>query len=160
MATLVQQVANAVSDSLSEMNNYINLNGKIAPSSTMIKNWHTYDNHRWELVLTGAKAMIECSDIRVRPFVEQDIDMLLNHLTQYDSYADNILYPTPKVHKSLPSAITHADDRKYAKTIRTRTFRTMLNLREALCDTLGIDLPNEDSSIGKLKPNTYEALFH
>lgn len=159
MATLIEQVADAVSDALSEMNDYINDNGKIQPSSGMIKHWHTYDNHRWELILSGAKALCECGDIRVKPFVEKDIDMLLDHLTQYDSYADNILYPTPKIHRTLPSAVTHADDRKYDKTIRSRTFRTMVNLREALCESLGIDLPNDDSSLGKLNPTPYEALF-
>ena len=159
MATIHEQVADALHQALEEMNSYINDYGQIQRSSSIIKGWHTYDNHQWELILAGAKSLSDTGRLDLPTYVEKDIDFLLQHLEEYSVHSDNLLYPTPAETNSLPSAITHANKAKYETTIKTRTFRTMMNVREALCRALDIDLPNEDSSKGNLNPQPKEALF-
>ena len=159
MATIQELVAEAISKSIDEMNDYINTQGMIKPSSKIIKGWHNYDNEQWELILAGAKALADAGDISLPSYVERDIDVLLKHIAEYEAHCDNLMYPTPALTAQLPSAVTHADKRKYDKTIKTRTFRTMMNIREAICAAIDIDLPNDDSSKGKLDPKPGELLF-
>jgi len=98
--------------------------------------------------------------IRIDRFSEENIDFLLQHLDQYWGYTHNILYPTPKETNSLPGSITHANRRAYPKTIKSRTFKFMMEYREALCiHMLGFDLRNEDSSKGLLTPTPFEEMF-
>jgi hypothetical protein len=159
MSDLKTQVATALHQALDEMNTYINLNGEIKRSSSIIKGWHTYDNYTWELIMSGAQVLNDQRLIDLPDWVIKDIDLLLNHLSEHSAHHSNILYPTPKDTNSLPHAITHADLTKYPRSIKTRTFRTMMNIREALCRALDIDLPNCDSSQGLLDPKPKDLLF-
>ena len=159
MTTIHEQVADALYQALEEMNSYINSYGEIQRSSSIIKGWHNYDNHQWELILAGAKNLSDTGRLDLPQYVEKDIEMLLRHLEEYSVHSDNLLYPTPAETKSLPGAITHANKAKYDTTIKTRTFRIMVNVREALCRALDIDLPNEDSSKGKLDPTPAENIL-
>jgi len=142
-----KQITDATGDSLKQMNNHIRENGKIKPSSNVIKNWHEYDNAKWKHILTCNKILIDQGILKVPGYVEQDIDFLLTHIEKCADYSDNVLYPTPKETATLPDAVTHANLAKHNKSIKSRTFRTMMNIREALNDALDIDLPNDDSSI-------------
>lgn len=157
--TLAEQIASAMSVALKEMNEHINENGQINRSSQVIKNWHVYDNYTWELILGGAKYLNEQGKIKLKGFAERDVDFLLEHLAECYQHTDNVLFPNVKTTGTLPASVTHANPAKYQCTIKTRTFRTMMNVREALCDALDIDLPNEDSSKGKLNATPMDTLF-
>jgi hypothetical protein len=144
---------------LEQMNDHINRHGQIKQSSQVIKNWHKYDNTVWTLILRGIQRAISNGEITVEGWVERDIDFLLTHIEKCQDHTDNVLYQEPKETGRLPDSVTHANRAKHYKTIKTRTFRTMMQIREALCKALGIDLPNEDSSKGKLDPQPKERLF-
>ena len=152
-------LAGALDVSVRTMNNHINENGQIKPSSAVIKTWHDYDNTIWKVILTASKILIEGGKMKVPSYVEADIDFLLEHIEKCADYTDNVLYPTPKETASLPDAVTHAAKHKHSKTIKSRTFRTMMNVREGLNEALGIILPNDDDSKGGLDPTPYERFF-
>jgi len=156
---LAERIAGAISIALKEMNNHINANGQINRSSQVIKNWHVYDNYTWELILSGAKYLNEQGCINLKGYTERDLDFLLEHLAECYQHTNNVLFPNVKTTGNLPASVTHANPAKYQCTIKTRTFRTMMNLREALCEALDIDLPNEDSSKGKLNATPMSVLF-
>jgi len=160
-AELAADVMSAV---LKQMNSHINKHGMIKTSSQVIKNWHEYDNTVWLHIFGTVKLLCDKGLLTLPPFVERDIDYLVNHITEYADDAkykydcDNLAYPDPKY--GLPSRLTEDDRRKYTKTIRTRTFRTMMNVRESLNHAIGVHLPNEDSSKGLLDPTPFEKNFH
>lgn len=156
MADIYTQLAHTTGDALWAMNNHINENGEIQRSSPVIKLWHTYTNDDWFRILGCVKHLSNCAGIRLPVKTELDIGILLKHLKQYDEHCDNVLYPKVKVTNSLPKAITNINGDTSVKTV---TFRTMMNIRETLCAALDIDLPNADSSIGKLNPTAFEALY-
>lgn len=155
----IETIAGATGVSLKQMNDYINRTGAIAPSSALIKGWHEYDNTIWKCILTCARILVDDHKIQVPGYVDKDIDFLLAHIKEYGIHHDNVLYPTPKETGQLPGAVTHANRGKYDKTIKSRTFRTMMNVREALNEALGIDLPNDDGSRGRLDPKPSDTLF-
>jgi len=144
---------------LEQMNDHINKHGQIKKSSQVIKNWHQYDNTIWTMILQGIQRAITNGYIKVDGWVESEIDFLLTHIRKCEAHTDNVLYQDPKETARLPDSVTHANTAKHYKTIKTRTFRIMMQIREALCKALGIDLPNEDSSKGKLDPQPKERLF-
>lgn len=149
-----EHIAGAMGVSLNQMNSHINRNGQIKPSSQVIKNWHEYDNAIWKCILTCAKILTEAGKMKVPGYVERDIDFLLAHIEKCADYTDNVLYPTTKETAQLPDAVTHANLAKHTKSIKSRTFRTMMNIREGLNEALDIWLPNVDTSKGTLnKPN-------
>lgn len=152
-------LAGALDKSVRSMNKHINDNGQIQPSSDVIKNWHEYDNTIWKVILTASKILIDGGKMNVKGYVEADIDFLLQHIEKCADYTDNVLYPTQQETMRLPDAVTHVAKHRHGKTIKTRTFRTMMNIREGLNTALGIDLPNADGSKGGLDPTPFERLF-
>jgi hypothetical protein len=159
MTVTTLQMASMTGVALRAMNDHINTHGAIKPSSEIIKGWHEYDNLIWKCILTITKTLADQGAISVPNYVDKDIDLLLQHLNEYDIHHHNLLYPTPKETGKLPGALTHANRAKYDKSIKTRTFRFMMNMRESICFAIDIDLPNEDSSRGKLTPSPKETLF-
>ena len=155
----IETIAGATGVSLNQMNQYINSQGAIAPSSALIKGWHEYDNTIWKCILCCARILVDDHKIQVPGYVDKDIDFLLKHIDEYGIHHHNVLYPTPKETGQLHGAITHANRAKYDKTIKSRTFRTMMNIRESLNSALGIDLPNSDGSQGRLDPTPKDTLF-
>jgi len=152
-------MAGVLGETLRQMNSHINENGKIQPSSQVIKNWHEYDNCIWIAALEGIKILSEAKLIKLPRFVENDVDFLHTHIQKCADYTDNVLYPTPKETGRLPDAVTHANRAKHDRTIKSTTFRTMMNVREALNQALDIYLPNDDDSKGGLDPTPYEKFF-
>jgi len=144
---------------LEQMNDHINKHGKIKQSSQVIKNWHQYDNTIWTMILQGIQGGIANGYITVPYWAEKEFDFLLTHIRKCEAHTDNVLFQDPKETARLPDSITHANTAKHGITIKRRTFRCMMQIREALCKALGIDLPNEDSSKGKLDPQPKERLF-
>jgi len=155
----VETIAGATGVSLNQMNSHINQVGAIKPSSPIIKGWHEYDNVIWKCILTCARILVDENRIQVPNYVDKDIDFLLRHIDEFGNHHNNVLYPTPKDTGTLHGAITHANRAKYEKTVKSRTFRTMMNIRESINFALDIDLPNEDGSRGKLTPSPKETLF-
>ena len=154
-----EHIAGAMGVSLKQMNDYINRNGGMQPSSQVIKNWHDYDNSIWKCILTCAKILSESGKIKLPLYVERDIDFLLTHIEKCADYTDNVLYPPVHETERLPDAVTHANLGKHNKSIKTRTFRTMMNVREALNKALDIWLPNVDASKGTLNQPTFDTHF-
>tara|TARA_R110000796_G_scaffold58432_1_gene135024 strand:- start:814 stop:1308 length:495 start_codon:yes stop_codon:yes gene_type:complete len=152
-------IAGATGVSLNQMNSHINQVGAIKPSSPIIKGWHDYDNVIWKCIFSCARILIDQNRISVPNYVDKDIDFLLTHIEEYGVHHNNVLYPTIKDTGTLPGAITHTNKAKYAKTVKSRTFRTMMNIRESLNAALDIDLPNEDGSRGRLTPSPKDTLF-
>ena len=141
---------------MNRLNNYINSYGEIKPSS-IIKSWHELNNMQWASILYIARELDQGGALRVPNFVSADIDTLLKHLRENYIYCDNVLYPTVAETRNLPHDITHlARD----VTVKSRVFRTMMNLREAHCHILGVKLPNSDASVGMLDATPYEVLFN
>lgn len=141
---------------MERMNQQINSYGKIAKSSSLITHWHTLNNVDWLTLLTSAQGLEAEGSLRLKSWCLRDIDRLIKHIEHNYTHCDNLLYPTVKETNSLPHKITHFDRTTSVKTV---TFKTMMNLREAYCAMLGIDLPNEDSSKGLLNPTRFEVLF-
>jgi len=143
-----------------EMNNTINDFGEIKPSSRIIKQWHKYDNLDWACIVDIVRLLEEQGAISLKNYTIEDLDWFETLLTQYHNLGDNVLYPDPKTTAHLPDAITHANRAKHKKSTKTKVFRSMMNIREALCKACGIDLPNDDSSKGKLDPTPFDNLFN
>ena len=138
------------------MNKHIKCYGRIQKSSPVIKHWHTLNNLDWLTVLTIAKGLDQEGSMPLKDWTLRDIDKLVNHITNYESHCDNLLYPEIAVTKTLHHKLTNFDR---TVTVKSITFKTMMNLREAYCKMKGIELPNDDSSKGKLDPKPIETLF-
>ena len=147
-----------------DMNAHINTHGKIERSSQVIKNWHEYDNVIWRCILAGAQILEDEANLMLRGYAEADIEFLWNHIEQYETYHDNLLYPTPNDTKRMPDSLSHNNPQKHQKTIKQRTFRLMMEIRDKLCGDmknpgiLGWSLANDDTSKGKLDPTPFERL--
>lgn len=137
-----------------DLNAYINEKGKIQ-KSTFIKIWHDLDNEVWQDVFNEAMSIHESTNYRLGKGLISEINELEDHMKQYGYLHKNILDPDLGVR--LPYAATHIGN----ETVKTVLWRTMMRLREYYCWVIGIDLPNEDSSIGKLNAgaNPFEQMF-
>jgi hypothetical protein len=161
----LDQIVQPLRKAFWEMNNLINAEGQLK-KSRIIKQWHKYDNHDWDCILAVVRYLDEQGKIKLPQFILNDVELLSKHLEEFgveierDFYCDNLLYPSPKHTKTLPDRMTHGNPARNDKTIKTRVFRTMMNVREALCEACGIDLPNDDSSKGKLNPTPFDDLFN
>jgi hypothetical protein len=141
-----------------QMNERINEIGEIPRSDQTIKNWHEYDNVMWRQLLETVLIIDEC--YRVDQNLVKDCQRLIKHIDQYGDYTDNVLYPEPKITNHLSKKITTViNEWNKSETVKTSTFRTMMRIRELYCDIIGLDLPNDDSSIGKLNLSPLERLF-
>lgn len=140
---------------MDRLNSYINQHGETPPSS-IIKSWHQLNNSQWASILYVAHQLDQGGCLRVPHWVSGDIDTLLQHLRLNHTLCDNVLYPTVAETHTLPHSCTHvARD----ITVKSRVFRTMMNLREAYCHILHLHLPNTNSSKGTMNTTSYEALF-
>ena len=126
-----------------EMNDYINNHGQI-PRSSFIKKWHDLDNDYFVDVLHEAYTINNTTTHWFGNYLKRDIEMLLEHMERYSHLHSNILNPHMGV--DLPSAATKVEN----QSVKSVFWRTMMQLRESYCRVNGIDLPNDDSSIGKL----------
>jgi len=151
--------AEAVWGCVNQMNKHIHKHGEIKPSSQVIKNWHEYNNDLWKVFLTGTKRLIDNGKLNLPYWAETDVEFLLEHIEKCADLTDNVLYPTQEETARLPDAVTHVAKHKHGKTIKSRTFRTMMNVREAVCKALDIDLPNSDDSKGGLDPTPFDKFF-
>lgn len=141
-----------------QMNERINEIGEIPRSDQTIKNWHEYDNVMWRQLLETVLILDEC--YRVDHHLVIDCQRLIKHIDQYGDYTENVLYPEPKISSSLNKRITTVvNDWGTSETVKTATFRTMMRIRELYCKIIDLDLPNEDSSKGKLIQSPLERLF-
>jgi len=138
----------------SEMNDYINTHGQI-PRSSFIKQWHDLDNDFWIDVFLEALEIDNNTVYDLSNSVKQDIKRLFNHIQTCGQLHHNILNPDLNVR--LPRAATQIE----SWTVKSVLWRTMMRLREYYCWVNKIDLPNEDSSIGKLdsKRNPFDEMF-
>ena len=126
-----------------EMNQYINKHGKI-PRSSFIKKWHDLNNEYFVDVFHDAYTVNNTTSHWFGNELMQKIQLLLEHMERYGHLNNNILNPHMDV--KLPGAATKIQ----YQSVKTVFWRTMMLLREYYCRVNGIDLPNEDSSIGKL----------
>ena len=127
----------------SEMNDYINDNGQI-PRSSFIKQWHDLDNDFWINVFWEALKIDGSTAYDLSDSVKEDIKRMLNHIQSCGQLHPNILNPDLNV--KLPRAATQIE----SWSVKSVLWRTMMRLREYYCWVNKIDLPNEDSSKGKL----------
>lgn len=141
---------------MQSMNDHINANGQIKKSSAIIKHWHELTNRDWLIILLIAKELDNEGSIYLSEGVLNDIDRLINHIDNYDVHCNNLLYPSIDVSKKLNHSLSNFSR---DTTVKTITFKTMMNIREAYCKMKNLDLPNDDSSKGKLDPNPREELF-
>lgn len=139
------------------MNQRINEIGKIPTSDITIKNWHTYTNDDWEIILQAILELDKVYD--VQPRLVKDAKMLQAHIASCDYLCDNVLYPTVPMTKQLPKRATEFTSYGRPLTVKTVTFSTMMKARELYCEIIGLDLPNDDSSKGKLDPPPGDSLF-
>lgn len=137
-----------------DMNQWINLHGKIKPS-TFIKEWHDLDNEFWIEVFFEAVKVHSTTTHELTSSVLRDINRLVEHVETCGHLHKNILNPDLGV--KLPRAAIRIEN----WTVKTVLWRTIMSLREYYCAVRGIDLPNDDSSIGKLNPpsNPFEDMF-
>ena len=158
-------VGKVMAEAVRQMNQHINQHGRIERSSQVIKNWHDYDNDVWLCILAGAQILQDEANLRLPGYAEDDIELLAKHIEDYGSHHSNILYPTPKDTKHMGDALTHNNPQKHSRTIKQRTYRLMMNIRDRLCGddksigVLAMDFPNSDSSKGKLDPTPKETLL-
>lgn len=130
-----------------QLNSYINAHGKIPPSS-YIKTWHDHTNEYWMQVFEDALEIHnDPAQPSMKPWVVADIERLAKLVNNHGDMHPNILNPEPEDTARLQRALTHFDR---TTTVKTVFWRTMMRLREYWCQTQGIDLPNDDSSKGKL----------
>ncbi len=127
----------------SEMNDYINTNGQI-PKSSFINQWHDLDNEFWIDVFWEALKINETTQYNLNNWITKDIERLLNHIQVCGQLHHNIL--NPDLSAKLPLAAKQIE----TWTVKTVLWRTMMQLREYYCEVNKIDLPNDDSSVGKL----------
>jgi hypothetical protein len=159
MAKTLEDMATVYSHVCQTMNNRINQIGQIPTSDLTIKTWHNYTNDDWDYVLDAVLEIDKVYD--VPPSLVRDVKVLKQHLTQYSSLCDNILYPSLQEEKSLrlPKSATTIFHNGQTKTVKTVTFRAMMQSRELYCDICDLVLPNEDSSKGKLDAKPIDSLF-
>lgn len=143
-------------DEIESMNTHINTYGQIQKSSEIIKHWHDLDNIEWLTILSIARELDREGSMDLNTWTLQDIDKLIKHIENYEIHCANLLYPEPKITNKLHHSLTNFDR---TTTVKRITFKTMMNIREAYCAMQGIDLPNEDSSKGKLDTPPFEELF-
>lgn len=141
-----------------QMNQRINEIGEIPRSDQTIKNWHEYDNVMWQLLLDAVLIIDECYNVDQN--LIKDVEILLKHLEQYGDYTENLLYPEPKITNSISKRLTNVTNSwNRTESVKTVTFRTMMRIRELYCEIAGIDLPNDDTSKGKLDGKPVDSLF-
>jgi hypothetical protein len=145
-----------------EMNEYINTKGRL-PSSTsksgFLNAWHDLDNEFWTDLFDQAQLIINSGSISTPHWLESNIIWLQQHIQNYGSHHENILNPTPEYMReySMPKRLTQHSTGKSVKSV---LWNTMMNIRERVYNPyMGIDLPNEDASIGKLNPHPRDVLF-
>ena len=146
-----------------EMNEYINEHGQI-PRNTFIQHWHQCDNDFWSLVFADAYNVHEQSLMYEMPNDTRElVDMCLERIDAHGHIHHNILNPSLEDEAGLPGAVKKMTNPKgYTKSTKHYFWQTMMRLREYYCWVNGIDLPNEDSSIGKLNQNkkdVFETMF-
>lgn len=139
-----------------DLNAYINEKGKIQ-KSTFIKIWHDLENQDWKDVFNAAMRIHESTGYKLSKDLLTEIRELEDHMKQYGYLHKNILDPHFGAKLDYPATQIGHD------SVKTVLWRTMMRLREYYCWVIGIDLPNEDSSIGKLnaqaKLNPFEQMF-
>lgn len=130
------------------MNQYINDHGQI-PQSTFIKEWHNRTNRDWLMIIQHIECTDQYSKYTVPSGMLRDAAALKKHIAQWGRFHPNILNPDMRDHHLLPKPARTIDN----KTVKTTLWRFMMNCREFYCNCKGIDLPNDDSSRGKLNGN-------
>ena len=148
---------NAICD---EMNDYINLHGKLKRSTHkggLLNGWHDLDNQFWLDLFDQVDAISDSTRHHLPQWIENDIKAMRKLLHSYGNEHSNLLNPPQEHMKDLPKRLTriHED-----LTVKKCLWRTLMNIREKIYNPyMDIDLPNEDSSIGKLRPTTFASLF-
>lgn len=141
----------ALSRISNEMNNYINTKGKLKSStgnSGFLNQWHSLDNDFWLAVFDDVEHIEKTTKYKCKTWTSDNIKRLKNHIELYREEHNNILNPTPKDMVGMHKAYTHFDKLTSVKSV---LWKTMMELREFYCRVHDIDLPNDDSSIGKLR---------
>jgi hypothetical protein len=157
VANNIRDLADVLMHACDTMNERINQIGQIPTSDLTIKTWHTYTNTDWEYILDAVLEIDKLYD--VANSLIADIKTLKDHIGQCGHLCDNILYPTPQESVALPRRATTLMQYNPPKTVKTLTFRTMMRIRELYCEIIGLDLPNEDASQGKLNAKPVDNLF-
>ena len=157
MAKNLNDLAGVLCHACDTINNRINEIGEIPTSDATIKTWHTYTNLDWEYIL---EAVLEIDKVYpVSPSLIRDVNNLITHINTAGGLCDNILYPTIQETHSLPKRAREMSDYSPVRTVKSVTFRTMMQVRELYCEIIGLDLPNADSSQGLLDPTPQQQLF-
>ncbi len=143
-----------------EMNDYINTKGKL-PSSRgkqgFLHDWHDLDNEFWLRVFSDAIRVNDHTRYTMPQWLEDNVITLAGHIAKYGKVHPNILNPYREDEHRL---LKEEKQFSTGKSVKSVLWNTMMELRERVYNpAMAIDLPNDDSSIGKLKPNTYEELF-
>ena len=156
MARLTELEINTFVDEMKNMNNHINIHGKIK-DSTYIKHFHTLNNEDWARIINVAVMCYDLGIMKLPVKIINDCEELFEIIKTYHTLGDNVLLPHPNLKHRLPKSLWTMPNSN--ETVKTVTWRAMVNFREAYCDMLGIYLPNEDSSIGLLDPKPRDQLF-
>jgi hypothetical protein len=141
---------------MDRLNNYINKYGQIQRGS-IIKEWHDWDNIHWLKFLIIALTLESKGHMRLDERIIRDCNTLVKHIDQYCKHSDNVLYPYPKATHKLSHRVTHLHRDTSIKSV---AFKVVMNIREAYCEMMDIDLPNYDSSMGNLDATPKDTLFN
>lgn len=150
----------ALNTIMDEMNEYINQYGPLPKSTSktgFLNQWHDLDNQFWIEVLELSLQIHENTKHHCKPWVETDIHTLLKHIRSYGEHHNNILNPSLADQRHMHKRLTVTNG---GTTVKSVLWRAMMNIREQLYNPfMGIDLPNDSSSIGKLNLTPFESLF-
>ena len=143
-----------------EMNAWINTKGKL-PSSRkrqgFLHDWHDLDNEFWLMVFSDAIRVNDNTRYTMPQWLENNILQLTSHIAKYGKVHPNILNPYREDEDRLLKQERYFSNDKSVKSV---LWHTLMELRERLYNpAMDIDLPNDNSSIGKIKPDTYKELF-
>ena len=145
-----------------EMNDTINTHGRLASSTSksgLLNSWHDLDNEFWIELFEDALQVIDSGAVHTPQWLEANIVWLINHIKAYGAHHPNLLNPTPEYMReyAMPKRLTQHSTGKSVKSV---LWSTMMNIRERVYNPImGINLPNEDASKGRLTPTPLETLF-
>lgn len=153
-------MSTALSTICDDMNNWINTNGKLLSSTNkggFLNQWHDLDNDFWISVFRDARAVMDTTRHSLPSWLEEDMTWLENHINKYGEHHVNLLNPPQSDTREMPKRLT---EHSTGRSVKSVLWRLLMNLRERLYNpAMNIDLPNDDTSIGKLNPTTFESLF-
>jgi len=143
-----------------EMNDWINTHGELQRSTNkggLLNGWHDLDNQFWLDLFDQADIISKNTNHWLLDWSERDIKTMRKLLAEHGSQHENLLNPPQEDMQDLHKRLTriHED-----LTVKKCLWRTLMQIRERLYNPfMNIDLPNNNSSIGKLNNTPTTTLF-